>query len=79
MGCGMSNSIKDAVADVAMRLSRSVDRVTAQAKEHAFKALDGDPSEMLGAKECRAMASAYENAMKIVDELRFAIDRGDFK
>lgn len=61
-----------------MELCRCVDRANAQAKEHALKAIDGDQKELIAAKEHRAMATAYECAMKRVDELRFAIERGDF-
>jgi hypothetical protein len=75
----MSKTIKDAVADVGMELCRCVDRANMMAKEHAFKALDGDQTEAAKAREYRAQASAYETAMKQVDGLRFAIERGDFK
>lgn len=61
-----------------MELCRRADRVTEQAKSHALKSIDGDQSELLAAKECRAAADSYIAASKCVDELRFAIERGDF-
>ena len=54
------------------------DRSTEEAKTHALNALDGNESARQSALECRNFAAAYMLATKRVDDLRIAIERGEF-
>lgn len=74
----MKKPIRDAMVDLGLRISRMADGSTAQAKEYALDALDGDAKAQNKALEYRAAAKAYMNAVKAVDDLRVAIERGDF-
>lgn len=74
----MKKTIRDGVADLGMSICRMADGATAQAKEYALDALGGDTKAQGKALEYRAAAKAYTNAVKTIDELRIAIERGDF-
>jgi hypothetical protein len=74
----MKKTIRDGVANLGMSICRMADGATAQAKEYALDALDGDAKAQSKALEYRAQSKAYMSAVKAIDELRIAIERGDF-
>lgn len=74
----MKKPIRDGIAELGIELCRCADRVTSEAKEHAFKALDGDEKAATAARECKAMAAAYMIATEKVDDLRRALERNEF-
>lgn len=76
----MKKTVRDAICDLGIELCKMADRSTEQAKIHALSALDEiNVDDRRAALEHRAMAGAYMVAVKRVDELRFAIERGDFQ
>lgn len=74
----MKKPIRDAVADLGMQFCKLADNATRVAKEYALDALDGDAAARDKALLYRNTAAAYMDAVAKVDELRLAIERGDF-
>ena len=72
-------TIRDALADKSMELCRAAERSTERAKTAALEALDGDQESDRLARESRAMASAFMEASKMLDDLRVKVEQGEFQ